>query len=199
MHFLLGDFKRAVECYRRAVTILPDYAYAWGDLFLAYQGLAEHGEIDLVGLRQALEQMKATGTDQPLVTASVAEYESHLRKWVRRARSQLRHPRSPSRAPTNRDGPPHPKLGQSALTHTDSRPGPGLKGGRDGRGEIPVKSSANRMLKNPILVPPSSNGDVLAPDDNHKRFQGWTVIKHVNEALNRLPEPMAEKHIGDLY
>jgi hypothetical protein len=37
----------------------------------------------------------------------------------------------------------------------------------------------NRMLKNPILVPPSSNGDVLAPGDNHKRFQGWTVVKHV--------------------
>ncbi len=28
----------------------------------------------------------------------------------------------------------------------------------------------NRMLKNPILVPPSSNGDVLALGDNHERF-----------------------------
>ena len=28
--------------------------------------------------------------------------------------------------------------------------GSGFKGGRDGRGETPVKSSANRMLKNPI-------------------------------------------------
>jgi tetratricopeptide (TPR) repeat protein len=100
MHFLLGDFKRAVECSRRAVTILPGYAYAWGDLFLAYDGLAEHGEIDLVGLRQAVQQMKATGTEQPLVTSCVAEYESHLRKWERRARSQPRHRRSPSPAPT---------------------------------------------------------------------------------------------------
>jgi hypothetical protein len=39
--------------------------------------------------------------------------------------------------------------------------------------------STNRRLKNPILVPPSTNGDVLAPGDNHERFQEWTVVKRV--------------------
>jgi tetratricopeptide (TPR) repeat protein len=85
MHFLGGDFERAVECSQRAVAIYPDYAYAWADLFRAYEGLAEKGNIDLAGLRHALERMKATGKDQPLVTASIAEYESSLRKWERQA------------------------------------------------------------------------------------------------------------------
>lgn len=76
-----------------------------------------------------------------------------------------------------------PRWGKSALTHTDSHPGPGLKGGRDGRGEIPVKSSA-RMLKNPIVVPPSSNGDVLARATTTKRFRGaqWSNISGVRRA-----------------
>ena len=52
-----------------------------------------------------------------------------------------------------------------------------MKGGRDGRREIPVKSSA-RILKNPILGPPLSNGAVLAPGDNHKAVKGRTVVRH---------------------
>jgi hypothetical protein len=40
-----------------------------------------------------------------------------------------------------------------------------LKGGQDSRGGIRVKSLANRMPKNPILVAPSSDGDVLALGD----------------------------------
>ncbi len=46
-------------------------------------------------------------------------------------------------------------------------------------------------MENPILVPPFSNGDVLAPGDNHERFQGWAVFKRVRASSDGLDAQLA--------
>jgi tetratricopeptide (TPR) repeat protein len=50
-----GDVDRAVESYKLAVTLEPDYAYAWHDLFSAYIEQAKRGKPDLPGMREAYE------------------------------------------------------------------------------------------------------------------------------------------------
>jgi hypothetical protein len=52
---------------------------------------------------------------------------------------------------------------------------------------FPVLGSEGRL----ICVPRSSNGDVLEPGDNHKRFQGWTVVKHVSDHEGRTDAHLA--------
>ncbi len=59
---------------------------------------------------------------------------------------------------------------------------PGTAVGATGCGRIIAvisgpRSSQYRIPKTPKLRPLSSNGDVLAPGDNHERFQGCTVVK----------------------
>jgi tetratricopeptide (TPR) repeat protein len=53
-----GEFERAAELARRATMLLPSYAYAWHDRFLALDALAGQGRARLPEMREALEQVK---------------------------------------------------------------------------------------------------------------------------------------------
>jgi tetratricopeptide (TPR) repeat protein len=53
-HSYRKESDEAIACYRRAVAILPQYAYAWHDLFLEYLTLANRGRFELGAMREAL-------------------------------------------------------------------------------------------------------------------------------------------------
>jgi tetratricopeptide (TPR) repeat protein len=61
----LGKLEQAIECYRQATELLPQYAAAWHDLFGAYLQLRAQKEIDPRLLREAFDRMKAHGQGQP--------------------------------------------------------------------------------------------------------------------------------------
>jgi tetratricopeptide (TPR) repeat protein len=56
-----GKSDEAIACYRRAVAILPQYAYAWHDLFLEYLYLANRGRFEREAMREALSGLKQAG------------------------------------------------------------------------------------------------------------------------------------------
>jgi len=64
-HSYRGESDQAIVCYKRAVAILPQYAYAWHDLFLEYLNLAKRGRLELAAMREALDGMKRTGLQAP--------------------------------------------------------------------------------------------------------------------------------------
>jgi tetratricopeptide (TPR) repeat protein len=75
-----GDFEKAIDNYRLATTLVPDYAYAWHDMFGAYDGLARTGKIDLKEMRHALQKIKETGSGIPGLDAGyIAQLENTLR------------------------------------------------------------------------------------------------------------------------
>jgi tetratricopeptide (TPR) repeat protein len=74
-----GDYRGAIRDYQVAVSLLPDYAYAWHDMFLAYAQLADRGEVDLTAMRHALAKTKETGKGWPGLTPSdIAQLEDIL-------------------------------------------------------------------------------------------------------------------------
>ena len=81
MHFLREDFDKAVDCCRRALNIRPDYSYAWSDLFMAYEGQARNGHVNLPGMRRALSRLKATSRGDTLLTPAVTQFQASLRQW----------------------------------------------------------------------------------------------------------------------
>jgi tetratricopeptide (TPR) repeat protein len=84
-----GDFEKAIDNYRLATTLVPDYAYAWHDMFGAYDGLARRGKIDLKEMRYALQKAKETGEGIPGLDAGyIARLESTLRGWEQQAAAQ---------------------------------------------------------------------------------------------------------------
>jgi hypothetical protein len=60
-HSYRGESDEAIVSYRRAVAILPAYAYAWHDLFLEYLTLARHGRPDFKAMHEVLSRLKETG------------------------------------------------------------------------------------------------------------------------------------------
>jgi tetratricopeptide (TPR) repeat protein len=62
---LRGEFRAAIADYDSAIRHNPDYSYAWYDRFLAYQELAQQGEVDQAAMRESLNQMKETGAFTP--------------------------------------------------------------------------------------------------------------------------------------
>jgi tetratricopeptide (TPR) repeat protein len=60
-----GDLETAVRYYREAIALVPDYAYAWHDLFVAELSRANLGEPDLDALRESFEQTQRLGRDVP--------------------------------------------------------------------------------------------------------------------------------------
>ncbi len=56
--FYQGSLDAAIERYRQAVAIAPDYAYAWHDLYLAYLEQARLGTVDRRAMRTALDKLK---------------------------------------------------------------------------------------------------------------------------------------------
>ena len=61
-----GNLAQAVNMYRQAVRLQPEYAYAWHDLFVAYDALASRsGQVLLDAMREAVTRMKETGQGMP--------------------------------------------------------------------------------------------------------------------------------------
>jgi tetratricopeptide (TPR) repeat protein len=85
MHLLCNEFEEAEKCCRRAVTLRPDYGYAWSDLLLAYEGQARNGKVHLAEMRAALERLRATSKGVPMLQRAVEEHEAEIRRWDRRA------------------------------------------------------------------------------------------------------------------
>jgi hypothetical protein len=79
VHSYRGESDEAIACYRRAVAILPDYAYAWHDLFLEYLTRAQRGRVDLDALREALSRLKQTGLHvEGVGPERIAQFEREL-------------------------------------------------------------------------------------------------------------------------
>jgi tetratricopeptide (TPR) repeat protein len=79
IHYARGRHRVATEYYRLSTTIDPLYCYAWHDLFLALYELARSGEeVDVSGMRQALDMTRRTGSGQPGLSAA------HLEDLARR-------------------------------------------------------------------------------------------------------------------
>jgi len=79
IHFQRGQYRESIADYQVATSMLPNYAYAWHDMFLAYYAMAKQGEVDLPGMRKALARMKETRAGWPgLDTGNVARLESML-------------------------------------------------------------------------------------------------------------------------
>lgn len=81
MHLLRQNYDEAVECCRRALSIIPGYSNAWSDLFLAYEGQARNGHVNLPGMRRALARLKATSRGDTLLAPAVTEFQASLRQW----------------------------------------------------------------------------------------------------------------------
>jgi tetratricopeptide (TPR) repeat protein len=60
-----GQHREAIGDYQIATTLVPNYAYAWHDMFLSYFALAEQGEVQLTAMRRALAKTKKTGKGWP--------------------------------------------------------------------------------------------------------------------------------------
>ena len=77
-----GDLRDAIKLYRRATEMLPTYAYAWQDMFLAYDELAARGELDIAGLEDAFANLDATATGVPaLEPVQLEELRARLEAW----------------------------------------------------------------------------------------------------------------------
>jgi tetratricopeptide (TPR) repeat protein len=74
-----GDYRGAIGDYQVATSLLPNYAYAWHDMFLGYFHLAEQGDVHLEAMRQALDKTKETGQGWPgLEPGHIAQLEDML-------------------------------------------------------------------------------------------------------------------------
>jgi tetratricopeptide (TPR) repeat protein len=60
IYYNRGELEPAIHYYRAALDLVPEYSYAWHDLFGALYEKARRGSIDLEALRQALEMTKQT-------------------------------------------------------------------------------------------------------------------------------------------
>jgi tetratricopeptide (TPR) repeat protein len=56
-----GQYREAIGDYQVATSLVPTYAYAWHDMFLAYYHLTERSDVDLTAMREALAKTKQTG------------------------------------------------------------------------------------------------------------------------------------------
>jgi len=78
-HSYRGESDQAIVCYKRAVAILPQYAYAWHDLFLEYLNRANRGRLELDAMREALTGLKRTGLRVPGIGQQrITQFESEL-------------------------------------------------------------------------------------------------------------------------
>lgn len=92
-----GDVDRAVESYKLAVTLQPDYAYAWHDLFGAYIEQAKRGKPDLAGMREAYENTRRTGLSIPgLSEQYLNQLGGYLQYWEQRD-GGTKKPRAPKK------------------------------------------------------------------------------------------------------
>jgi tetratricopeptide (TPR) repeat protein len=77
-----GDPDAAIGYYREAIALVPDYPYAWHDLFVAELKRAQRGEPVLDALRESFEQTRRLGRDVPgLGEAQIALLERELTRF----------------------------------------------------------------------------------------------------------------------
>jgi tetratricopeptide (TPR) repeat protein len=79
-----GQLDRALDMYRVATELVPQYSYAWHDMFGALNEKARAGDVDVSAMRLALDNVKRTGTGQPGLSATyLAQLEGILERWAR--------------------------------------------------------------------------------------------------------------------
>jgi tetratricopeptide (TPR) repeat protein len=79
IHFARGQYREAIADFQLATSLVPDYAYAWHDMFITYFELAKRGEVDLRAMRQALNKTRETGLGRPTLDAKyIASLEAKL-------------------------------------------------------------------------------------------------------------------------
>jgi len=78
-YLMRDDFERAIEYCGRAVGLLPSYGAAWADLFMAYEGRAREGHIDLDGLRRAAKGLKDSG-EAEIIARESPKFERAIRE-----------------------------------------------------------------------------------------------------------------------
>ena len=77
-----GDYDRAIAEYRIALGVAPTYAYAWHDLFLALDAKASAGQVDLVALRNAYDNLERYAGPYPnLEPAYLEQIRQLLQRW----------------------------------------------------------------------------------------------------------------------
>jgi tetratricopeptide (TPR) repeat protein len=77
-----GEYRKAIKSYEVATELNPRYAYAWHDMFLAYVGLAQQGDVNIQAMRRAFNMTKETGMGKPgLGAAHIARLESILKQY----------------------------------------------------------------------------------------------------------------------
>jgi tetratricopeptide (TPR) repeat protein len=79
IHLARGQYREAIADFQLATSLVPDYAYAWHDMFVTYFELAKRGEVDLKAMRQALNKTRETGLGLPTLDAKyIASLEAKL-------------------------------------------------------------------------------------------------------------------------
>ena len=100
-----NEHKEAIHYYQVATSLVPNYAYAWHDMFLAYYSLAQSGEVHLAEMTDALTKAKKTGVGWPQLTPAyfkrLDELLANFRK-ANRSSGPAREPRQERRKPVTR-------------------------------------------------------------------------------------------------
>ena len=79
VHSQMGESAKAIAYYREAVRLLPDYAYAWHDLFLELLIEARRGHYDPPAMREALLRLRETGRRvKGIGKERIAQFEQEL-------------------------------------------------------------------------------------------------------------------------
>lgn len=73
VYYERDDPETAIRYYREALAVVPDYAYAWHDLFLALVVLANRGDVQLAALRESFEKTERLGRHMPGIGAAQTE------------------------------------------------------------------------------------------------------------------------------
>ena len=95
IHHQRRQFRDAIADYQLAVSLAPNYAYAWHDMFLAYFGLAQNGEVEVAAMREALDKAKENAAGWPGLDAkTMRQLEAMLARFER---SQAPNPKSKKR------------------------------------------------------------------------------------------------------
>lgn len=85
VHSFRGESRAAIACYRKAVGILPSYAYAWHDLLLELLAAAPRGPRDAAEMEQALEQLRRTSRGVAGIDAArIAWFEREVARNAKR-------------------------------------------------------------------------------------------------------------------
>jgi tetratricopeptide (TPR) repeat protein len=104
VYYARGDLDAAIRNYRRALDLMPDYAYARHDLLLALMQRAEQGRVDLPAMEDALSKLEATAGGLPgLGAAHMAELERLVARWRRTGAARATTGRGPRKTSGKKD------------------------------------------------------------------------------------------------